>query len=141
MSVPTSALATAKPYQKPPFASPNTLPTDSVTPEITTVSKPNSRPARLAVTTMAVFFFARSPVPGYVWVIAFPLLRAYKKSELLLIQDVLVIVRHRSWGRNHAEAFRGACSRVVLVLCAPNNLVRVDDRRALPRAGSLAGQR
>ena len=50
MNVPSKALATAKPAQKLPGSRWKTLRMDSVTPEITTVSKPNSSPARLAVT-------------------------------------------------------------------------------------------
>src|SRR5690242_18136272 len=49
MNVPNNALATEKPYQNPPGAMWNTWLSDWVTPEITTVSKPNSKPARLAV--------------------------------------------------------------------------------------------
>src|SRR6188472_3389217 len=50
MNVPNKVLATEKPYQNPPGAIWNTWLSDFVTPEITTVSKPNSKPARLAVT-------------------------------------------------------------------------------------------
>src|SRR3954468_9226700 len=50
VNVPNKALATANPSQKLPALRWNTPRTESVTPEMTTVSKPNSRPARLAVT-------------------------------------------------------------------------------------------
>ena len=66
MNVPTSALATEKPYQKPPGAMWNTWLSDCVTPEITTVSKPNSSPARLAVTITPRFLVPdiRLPLPA-----------------------------------------------------------------------------
>ena len=61
MSVPNKALATANPYQKLPGSMWNTRLTDSVTPEMTTVSKPNSKPARLAVTMTPRFLFTSYP--------------------------------------------------------------------------------
>src|SRR5689334_4955359 len=55
MNVPNKALATEKPYQKPPGSMWNTWASDFVTPEMTTVSKPNNKPARLAVTMTPKF--------------------------------------------------------------------------------------
>ena len=63
MNVPSKPLATEKPSQKLPGARWNTLRTDSVTPEITTVSNPNNRPARLAVTITPRFLDPAIAIP------------------------------------------------------------------------------
>src|SRR5262245_21972248 len=68
MNVPNKALATENPYQNPPGSMWNTTLSDFVTPEMTTVSKPNSKPARLAVTMTPRFLEPdiRTPCPPYI---------------------------------------------------------------------------
>src|SRR5689334_5909317 len=123
-NVPTSPLATAKPAQKLPGARWNTLRMDSVTPEITTVSKPNSSPAREAVTMTPRFPFFPMTLP--------PLRRLYIEWRLL-IQNTLVIVRHRIAGVNHETARFSAAPPRPNNLAGTERVVRLLDQRAARR--------
>src|SRR4051794_36964979 len=70
INVPNNALATAKPAQKLPGSRWNSPRTDSVTPEITPVPKPNSSPASLGGTIPQRFLHPPIPPPAYIYVSA-----------------------------------------------------------------------